>query len=392
MAAGLALVLFLSVLCNFCLNRKCKKESSPILKESPKSPLKIMEENVLNDNQRISLVEMDEISLYELINENQMLSNLALAMQSNGRTVACQLKRSQSTSSTTSSEKSYSEIVDDNAYLNPYQPMKSDRESSNLHKYSTTSNTEKSLQKPQWDDVDEVTIANQNTSSTLLEADVVNLSDHDDDTDGIIDKGDGYLHPYVPLDSNDMESLKNNYAPIKKYKDNMSSKIECSTENEDEVMCEDGYLHPYVPLMTNCMEYLHSYSSPINHNQLMKNNKSLTSSPCDDMDKVPIAEQKTKDSVGKENTMNLSDHESSESDGDTDAMCGNEDGYLHPYVPLMTNCMEYLHSYSTPNINENQLMKTKSSKLKDNEHCESVMNITNDEDCTDDLSSNVISS
>jgi hypothetical protein len=42
-----------------------------------------MEENVLNDNQRISLVEMDEISLYESINENQMLSNLALAMQSN---------------------------------------------------------------------------------------------------------------------------------------------------------------------------------------------------------------------------------------------------------------------------------------------------------------------
>jgi hypothetical protein len=43
--------------------------------------------------------------------------------------------------------------------------------------------------------VDEVTIANQNTLSTLLEADVVNLSDHDDDTDGIIDKDDGYLHP-----------------------------------------------------------------------------------------------------------------------------------------------------------------------------------------------------
>ena len=360
-----------------------------------------MEENVLNDNQRISLVEMDEISLYESINENQMLSNLALAMQSNGRTVR-QLKRSQSTSSTTSSEKSYFEIVDDNAYLNPYQPMQSDRESSNLHKYSTTSNTEKSLQKPQCDDVDEVTIANQNTPSTLLEADVVNLSDHDDDTDGIIDKGDGYLHPYVPLDSNDMESLKNNYTPIKNYKDNTSSKIECSTENEDEVMCEDGYLHPYVPLMTNCMEYLHSYSSPINHDQLMKNNKSLT--PCDDMDKVPIAEQKTKDSVGKENAMNLSDHESSESDGDTDAMGGNEDGYLHPYVPLMTNCMEYLHSYTSPVINsslvinssaiinEDQLMKTKSSKLKDNEHCESVMNVTNDENYTDGLSSNVISS
>jgi hypothetical protein len=383
LAAGLALVLFLSVLCNFCLNRKCKKESSSILKESPKSPLQIMEENVLNDNQRISLVEMDEISLYESINENQMLSNLALAMQSNGRTVR-QLKRSQSTSSTTSSEKSYSEIADDNAYLNPYQPMQSDRESSNLHKYSTTSNTEKSLQKPQCDDVDEVTIANQNTPSTLLEADVVNLSDHDDDTDGIIDKGDGYLHPYAPLDSNDMESLKNNYTPIKNYKDNTSSKIECSTDNEDEVMCEDGYLHPYVPLMTNCMEYLHSYSSPINHDQLMKNNKSLTSSPCDDMDKVPIAEQKTKDSVGKENAMNLSDHESSESDGDTDAMCGN--------VLPITNCMEYLHSYNTPIINEDQLMKTTSSKLKDNEHCESVMNVTNDENYTDGLSSNVISS
>ena len=124
----------------------------------------------------------------------------------------------------------------------------------------------------------------------------------------------------------------------------------------------------------------------------MKNNTSLTSSLCDDMDKVPIAEQKTKHSVGKENTMNLSDHESRESDGDTDAMDGNEDGYLHPYVPLMTNCMEYLHSYSTPIINEDQLMKTKSSKLKDNEHCESVMNVTNDENYTDGLSSNVISS
>jgi hypothetical protein len=66
----------------------------------------------------------------------------------------------------------------------------------------------------------------------------VNLSDHDDDTDGIIDKDDGYLHPYVPLDSNDMESLKNNYTPIKKYKDNMSSKIECSTDNEDEVLSQ----------------------------------------------------------------------------------------------------------------------------------------------------------
>jgi hypothetical protein len=56
---------------------------------------------------------------------------------------------------------------------------------------------------------------------------------------------------------------------------------------------------------------------------------------------------KTKDSVGKENAMNLSDHESSDSDGDTDAMCGN--------VLPITNCMEYLHSYSTPIINEDQL-------------------------------------
>jgi hypothetical protein len=44
--------------------------------------------------------------------------------------------------------------------------------------------------------------------------------------------------------------------------------------------------------------------------QLMKTNKSLTSSPCDDMNTVLIAEQKAKDSVGKENGMNLSDHES----------------------------------------------------------------------------------
>ena len=189
-------MLFLFLWCNFYffINRKFKKECGLILKESPTSGLQILEENVPNDNQRISLVEMDEISLYESINENQVLSNLSLAVQSNGKTVSCQLKRSQSTSS---------EIADDilvNAYLNPCQPMKSDRESSNLHKYSA-SNVDNFLQKPQCDDVDEATTANQkrndrvdvqNTSSTLLEADVVNLSDHesssDDDIDVIIGK------------------------------------------------------------------------------------------------------------------------------------------------------------------------------------------------------------
>jgi hypothetical protein len=67
---------------------------------------------------------------------------------------------------------------------------------------------------------------------------------------------------------------------------------------------------------------------------------------------LPISVMGLSDSLsGKENGMNLSDHESSESDGDIDAMCGNEDGYLHSYVPLMTNCMEYLHSYSSLVIN-----------------------------------------
>ena len=65
--------------------------------------------------------------------------------------------------------------------------------------------------------------------------------------------------------------------------------------------------------------------------------------------------------------------------------------------------MEYLHSYTSPLINsslvinsshiinEDQLMKTKSSNLKENEHCDSVMNVTNDEDYTDGLSPNAIS-
>ena len=48
---------------------------------------------------------MHEIPVYESINENQMLSNLALAMQSNGRTVR-QLKQSQSTSQLMKNNKS----------------------------------------------------------------------------------------------------------------------------------------------------------------------------------------------------------------------------------------------------------------------------------------------
>jgi hypothetical protein len=57
-----------------------------------------------NDNQRISLVEMHEIPVYESINENQMLSNLALAMQSNGGTVR-QLNQLLTTHSRTFHEK-----------------------------------------------------------------------------------------------------------------------------------------------------------------------------------------------------------------------------------------------------------------------------------------------
>jgi hypothetical protein len=118
LGAGLPLVLFCLLFCLhrqckkefFCLHRQCKKESGSILKESLTSPLQILEENIPNGNQRISVIEMDDISLYESINENKVLSNLSLAMQSNGKTVSCQLKRSQSTSS---------EIADDilvNAY------------------------------------------------------------------------------------------------------------------------------------------------------------------------------------------------------------------------------------------------------------------------------------
>jgi hypothetical protein len=72
----------------------------------------------------------------------------------------------------------------------------------------------------------------------------------------------------------------------------------------------------------------------------MKTNKSLTSSPCDDMNTVPNAEQKAKDCVGKENGMNLSDHESSESDGDTDAMCGNV-RYSCVDIPYNWSLMEH---------------------------------------------------
>jgi hypothetical protein len=66
-----------------------------ILKRNREDQLVLTYQDAIN--QRISLVEMHEIPVYDSINENQMLSNLALAMQSNGRTVR-QLKQSQSTS------------------------------------------------------------------------------------------------------------------------------------------------------------------------------------------------------------------------------------------------------------------------------------------------------
>ena len=117
LAVGFVLLLISSILCNVCINHKCKKAG-----------LKISQ----NDERVVPTGPPHEIedvfSQYETIDENNMEP-----MQ-----MVEKVEGTSSVNSNSSSDRSYLEVIDiDDDYLNPYQPIETNNQSDILHTYCT---------------------------------------------------------------------------------------------------------------------------------------------------------------------------------------------------------------------------------------------------------------
>ena len=122
-SGGLVLVLISSILCNVCINHKCKKAG-----------LKISQ----NDERVVPTGPPHEIedvfSQYETIDENNMEQ-----MQMVEKVEDTVNPRTSSANSKSPTDRSYLEVIDiDDDYLNPYQPIETSNQSDILHKYCTT--------------------------------------------------------------------------------------------------------------------------------------------------------------------------------------------------------------------------------------------------------------
>jgi len=123
LAVGFVLLLISSILCNVCINHKCKKAG-----------LKISQ----NDERVVPTGPPDEIedgfSQYETIDENNMEP-----MQVIEKVEGTVNPRTSSVNSKSPADSSYLEVIDiDDDYLNPYQPIETNNQSDILHKYCTT--------------------------------------------------------------------------------------------------------------------------------------------------------------------------------------------------------------------------------------------------------------
>jgi hypothetical protein len=123
LAVGLVLVLISSILCNVCINHKCKKAG-----------LKISQ-----NDERVVLTgpthEIEDVfSQYETIDENNM-EPMQVIEKVEGKVNP----RTSSAKSKSPADRSYLKVIDiDDDYLNPYQPIETNNQSDILHKYCTT--------------------------------------------------------------------------------------------------------------------------------------------------------------------------------------------------------------------------------------------------------------
>ena len=123
LAVGLVLVLISSILCNVCINHKCKKAGVKISQNDER----VVPTGLTHEIE-------DVFSQYETIDDNNMEP-----MQVIEKVEDTVNPRTSSVNSKSPAERSYLEVIDiDDDHLNPYQPIETNNQSDILHKYCTT--------------------------------------------------------------------------------------------------------------------------------------------------------------------------------------------------------------------------------------------------------------
>ncbi|CAC5419810.1 unnamed protein product [Mytilus coruscus] len=305
LGAGLVLVLCLSVICNACLNRKCRTKTKTLEQRSKdKSASEIQlnklveeEDDKTNVHGKAIMIQIEEeSSLYESIDENKMThydypdqSDLKNIGRSPGLPIRSNLL--------SQSKPLYLDVVDDSD-LNKEIGSLGDL---SLNKTKSaefgTSLTHISLNTTELDNnADTLSHLNKVNSKAIVQVhfekkpESINLIDGDissDDCDVTSFKTDEYLNPYVPLIPDEMEYLHSYTTPIKQelpqinkatsaietqtnldreHKPKYESKIESvnmntksdpgNSLNAKHSIYEDNTTDSYVPLNKNETDYL----------------------------------------------------------------------------------------------------------------------------------------
>ncbi|XP_076113163.1 uncharacterized protein LOC143080896 [Mytilus galloprovincialis] len=306
LGAGLVLVLCLSVICNACLNRKCRSKSKTLKHRSEDKPAddiqlnKLVEEedNKPNVHGKEIMIQIEEdSSVYESIDENKM-THYDYPDQNDIKNIERSPGLPLRPNLLLQSKPLYLDVVDDNDSTTVMGSIGDLSLNKSKSAESGTSSSNNSLNKPVLNNDDDRLSPHLNTNSISIvqvhsekEPESMNSNDGDessDNSDVASVKTDEYLSPYVPLISEDMEYLQSYTTPIKQelppinkassaeeaidreHKPKSESTIESlsmniqpdsvNTLNEKHTIYEDNTRNPYVPLNKNEIEYLPTYT------------------------------------------------------------------------------------------------------------------------------------
>ncbi|VDI69282.1 Hypothetical predicted protein [Mytilus galloprovincialis] len=130
-AAGLVLVLCLSIVCNICINRKCRTENLATKNNVPNV-------NSVAVIQEPSLEPEDSSSTYEVICESEMLPFEKIKLNTNASLQQSLVFEKKFQNNSPISDKPYFEVIDgDNIYLNPCHTIEGQEQTDNLKKISS---------------------------------------------------------------------------------------------------------------------------------------------------------------------------------------------------------------------------------------------------------------
>ncbi|XP_063442461.1 uncharacterized protein LOC134722765 [Mytilus trossulus] len=262
-AAGLVLVLCLSIVCNICINRKCRTENLATKNNVPNV-------NSVAVIQEPSLEPEDSTSTYELICESEMLPFEKIKLNSNAALQQSLVFEKKFQNNSPTSDKPYFEVFDgDNIYLNPCHTTEGQEQTDNLKKISSP---EYQVASP---DTGTICCAGQNRNQSSDNDNKVKVQESSDMNIKIqIDPADDISVKYS-VGEDIKECLKryevdeNNRLLVqrKENTESMSNLIELSEtsssdDNEDTqtVQTDDDYINPYQTLKRSEKDDEHDYN------------------------------------------------------------------------------------------------------------------------------------